>query len=920
MSQRVRWMMGGWLAIIALSGQSYAQQITQVSVGTGGTQPNEVSFDGVFSGDGQSVAFLSGASNLVPSDTNNSGDLFIHDLIGHTTTRLSVASGGGERAGSYGRFLVDTSGGSPNLSLNHDGSVAAFATTASFVANDVDNCTQPGQTTLVSCVDVYVRDRAADQTTLASLASNGAIGNGHSYDPSLSADGRFVVFTSGATTLVTGDTNAVTDVFLRDRVAQTTTRVSVSSTGAELTKASWGGRISGDGNFLVFVTEAAVTSDPDPFPCLVTTQACARAWLVDRGAGTVKRLPIPASVSPVLANGGSVKRVAMTEDGRFIAIHGEGVNDFRSSTFVVVYDRLSAYADVAMLVPYARRSPEVTLSGNGRFVAVSNGFDDNSPRDAVVVDRLTHTTLTQPDVPLDGISVPYGRPVRFSPDGLRVLYNAFTANAGVQVFMFNRDADGDGMPDVFETTFGLNPNDPSDATIDSDGDHVSNLQEYVNGTNPKGTSKRYFAEGAANSFFTTRFGVFNPNPAATTVYLEFLGSNGQTSSMPLQLAANGWTSVTLNDVTIQQPNNDFSTVVESDQPVVIDRTMSWDKTGYGSHAETSIEKPGTTWYLAEGATHGSFDLFYLLQNPGTTPAEVTITYLLPTPAAPIVKHYTVDPKSRKTIHVDEEDPGLALTDVSAKITSDQAILAERAMYFSTPTQAFAAGHEGAAVPAPGKSWFLAEGATGSFFDLFLLIANAETTDADVQVTYLLPSGPPIVKHYDVKAQSRKTINVDFEDPRLIDTPVSTMVESTVDVIAERAMWWPSPNWYEAHLSAGATLPGTKWALADGLVTTTPGTETETFILIANTGTTDGAADVTLFFGDGTTMTKNFTLNANSRTNVRVQAEFPNAIGKGGYGTIIQSNGVPIVVERAMYTNANGQTWAAGTDALATKLQ
>jgi len=244
------------------------------------------------------------------------------------------------------------------------------------------------------------------------------------------------------------------------------------------------------------------------------------------------------------------------------------------------------------------------------------------------------------------------------------------------------------------------------------------------------------------------------------------------------------------------------------------------------------------------------------------------------------------------------------------------------MYFSTPTQPFAAGHEGAAVAAPATSWFLAEGATGSFFDLFLLLANAETTDAQVTVTYLLTSGDPIVKHYLVAAQSRMTINVDFEDPRLLDASLSTIVESTnnVPVIAERAMWWPSPNWYEAHLSAGSTTTGTRWALADGLVTNTAGAETETYILLANTSPVSGSAAVTLYFPDGSSKTKTYALSANSRFNVQVSVEFPEALNKEGFGTIIQSDGLQLVVERAIYSNANGQTWAAGSDALGAKLQ
>src|SRR5262249_22644792 len=153
---------------------------------------------------------------------------------------------------------------------------------------------------------------------------------------------------------------------------------------------------------------------------------------------------------------------------------------------------------------------------------------------------------------------------------------------------------------------------------------------------------------------------------------------------------------------------------------------------------------------------------------------------------------------------------LAATDVSAKITSDQPILVERSMYFSTPTQPFAAGHEGAAVATPAVHWYFAEGATGSFFDLFLLLANPFNATATVQVFYLRPNGPRIAKQYSVPGFSRLTVNVDFEDPGLVDTPVSMIVnsrttgEAAIPIVAERAMWWPSPNWYEAHLSAGAT--------------------------------------------------------------------------------------------------------------------
>jgi hypothetical protein len=133
------------------------------------------------------------------------------------------------------------------------------------------------------------------------------------------------------------------------------------------------------------------------------------------------------------------------------------------------------------------------------------------------------------------------------------------------------------------------------------------------------------------------------------------------------------------------------------------------------------------------------------------------------------------------------------------------------------------------------------------------------------------------------------------------------------------MWWPQPAWYEAHNSAGATSTGTRWALAEGEVGGENGTQT--YILIANTGTSAGQARVTLLFEDGTSAIRTFDLGASSRFNVSVASDFPEAAGRR-FGALVESLGaspMPIVVERAMYTNAGGVVWSAGTNALGTRL-
>ena len=510
------------------------------------------------------------------------------------------------------------------------------------------------------------------------------------------------------------------------------------------------------------------------------------------------------------------------------------------------------------------------------------------------------------------------------------------------------DSDSDGLPDAWEVQFGLNPNSAAGdngASGDPDHDGRTNLEEYQSDTHPRGFHARYFAEGAViPGFFEVNIALLNVDQAAEAhVWLRFQREGATTVGHAVTVPARGRRTVRVNDIPVMgtPAYTPFSTVVESDLPVVADRTMVWNSTGYGSHSETSVASPAQTWYLAEGATHSGFALYYLIQNPNPTPISVLVTYLRPAPLAPVVRMYSVEALSRKTVYVNGEGPELTSTDVSAVIQSLEPaapIIVERAMYLTDRWgHRFGAGHESAGVTAPSTSWFLAEGATvralgstESYFDLYMLIANPNPAETSVTTTYLLPDGTSVVRTFQVAGNSRRTVFVNEVDSRLSDTSLSTIVTATLPVIVERAMWWPGPTWatwHEAHNSAGTTATGTAWALAEG--ESGGSRQVETYFLIANTSAFPGQAKVTLLFEDGTPATAEqvFDLLPNSRRTIYPPWDFSSAVPAWShrrYGAIIESLGTTpaqIVVERAIYANDDaGTTWAAGTNSVATRLR
>jgi hypothetical protein len=208
---------------------------SRVSVGTGGGEGNGPSSDATISGGGRYVVFVSTASNLVSGDTNGSADVFVRDRQTHTTSRVSVGPKG-----------VQGNGPSSAPVISGDGDIVAFDSSATNLVRGDTN----------GFDDVFVRHRTAHTTTRPSRSSTGQQSDAAANFPCVSSDGRYVGFESGATNLINGDTNSSSDIFVRDQQLRRTARVSVPNGGGQANGPSRTCAISGDGRFVVFVSGA----------------------------------------------------------------------------------------------------------------------------------------------------------------------------------------------------------------------------------------------------------------------------------------------------------------------------------------------------------------------------------------------------------------------------------------------------------------------------------------------------------------------------------------------------------------------------------------------------------------------------------------------------------------------------------------
>ncbi|MBL8755442.1 MAG: calcium-binding protein [Planctomycetes bacterium] len=332
---------------------------TRVGIGASGQQSAVGASRPSVSADGRFVAFQSDDNNLVPGDVCVGKDVFLRDRVAGTTLLVSASNQTGQTFNSRQ---------SPRVS--DDGSTVVFDSVADdLVTSDLNGWN-----------DVFVWTRLTGTLEIASVATNGAQGDRGSLEASVSADGRFVVFTSSASNFGagTGPGNGFgLDVFVRDRVLGLTECISMSSTGVAATGSAYTGTITDDGRYVAFWSDSAVLVAND-------TNNVGDCFLRDRLTATTTRVSLSSSGLQARSNS---SEPSVAASGNQIAFGSAATNivipDGNGTGDALVRDLTATAVALAYGVPCAGTSPlpaqaegvgQPTLGNAGFALGVTNAF------------------------------------------------------------------------------------------------------------------------------------------------------------------------------------------------------------------------------------------------------------------------------------------------------------------------------------------------------------------------------------------------------------------------------------------------------------------------------------------------------------------------------------------------------------------
>jgi Family of unknown function (DUF5719) len=481
-------------------------------------------------------------------------------------------------------------------------------------------------------------------------------------------------------------------------------------------------------------------------------------------------------------------------------------------------------------------------------------------------------------------------------------------------FGVKRCANPDASPSWSNTGGAIGPYDTRALALGASGDTLF-AGTFLYGAWKTPLPTFYFAEGYTGTNFQEYICLGNPNDYAAQATITYMFTDGSTQQEQVQIQPNSRSTVNVNASV--GAGKDVSAKIESGPNIVAERPMYFNYNGVWSGGHDAVGATGTsnTWYFAEGYTGPGFDEWVCVLNPGGTQANLTFFFQTQEEGEKKVEGLSVSPHSRGSFKANDLLGGKSYQ-TSLKLTSDQAVVAERPMYFDytgTANWHWTGGHCVMGVSSLAKQYYFAEGTTRSGFEEWLTLQNPNPAEITINAVYQLGAGQgdPIIKSYNVPASGRTTIFVPGPDAvGAAGKDVSVFLASASDFLAERPVYfsysYSGLNANGGHCVIGSPRLASEWFFAEGYT----GNNFNQWLCLQNPGDTDSTCEITYYTQEaGALPVRTETVPARSRITFMV-----NENAGPGYqlSTRVKvTSGPGIVAERPMYFIYNG--WDGGHD-------
>jgi len=380
------------------------------------------------------------------------------------------------------------------------------------------------------------------------------------------------------------------------------------------------------------------------------------------------------------------------------------------------------------------------------------------------------------------------------------------------------------------------------------------------------------------------------NTAAQTANatIAFIGQDGQRDTRAVSVAAQGRLAVRAAQLV---PPGDYSVQIESDRPLVSERSTFFGQDGVTTSASLS---PSRLWMFPEGTTEAPRETLLIVRNTSSQDARATLTLV-----GDRGRLHSTDLRiargARAVINLAESSPVSA--PISTILEVDQPVLAERMTFMNDRT----AGDGGAGVTLGATSWYFADASTLAGTDSWLVILNPGNVDATIQTRMFGDNGAAGDRTYVVPAQSRRAVFLNQELP--LGSRFGLLISSDVPVAAERTEYWTDGASISGSMSTvGVTEPATSWAFPEG---TSSGNQES--ISIVNPGNVATTAHLELSGEQGRVGARDVTIQPQSRISLDLSADMTeNAL------SVRVTADRPVAVERQIRLNGGrGGTGSSG---------